>query len=176
VLEVRLWAVLMSICALAVGVLAGCAPRVDGPTEQQRAIDQADAARLTAQLSALPGVVRVETTLRRSVRDPLSMSAPSVPSLSAVVIVDDKADRASIAATTKTLARTTAPEVGEPTIVVEVGAVRPSLAKVGPFTVEESSKSTLKATLAIAFALIATLAIWVALRERNRQRRRRQSA
>lgn len=150
-------------------VLAACAPRVDGPTEQQRLADRADADRLTAQLSALPGVVRVETTLRRSTRDPLSVSAPAIPSLSAVVIVDDQADRAAVTATTKLLARATAPEI-EPTVVVEVGAVRPKLASVGPITVEESSKSRLKALLGIAFALIAGLAIWIAVRERQRRR------
>jgi hypothetical protein len=155
---VRVWLLLL---------LIACAPHVDGPTEHQRVVDRADADRLTAQLSALPGVVRVETTLRRSARDPLSMSAPTVPSLSAVVIVDDKADRMATTATSRVLARAMAPEI-EPAIVVEVGAVRPVLASVGPFTVEESSKGLLKAALAIAFALIAVLAGWIAVRERRR--------
>ena len=116
----------------------------------------------------LPGVVRVETSLRRATRDPLAMSAPATPSLSAVVIVDDKADRTSLTTTSRLLARATAPEI-EPTIVVEVGATRPVLASVGPFTVEESSKTTLKAALAIALLVIVALAGWIAIRERQRR-------
>ena len=68
-------------------------------------------------------------------------------------------------ATAKQLARGTLPGV-EPAVVVEVGAVRPVMAKLGPFTVEASSKAPLKIALAIVFALLAALSGWVAWRAR----------
>ncbi|MBA2538290.1 MAG: hypothetical protein H0V17_01535, partial [Deltaproteobacteria bacterium] len=77
------------------------------------------------------------------------------------------ADRDATKAAARSLIAVAAPSV-EPTIVVEVGAVRPVLAKVGPFTVEAGSKTRLKATLAISLAVIAALAGWIALRLRSR--------
>ncbi len=153
------WLVVVAICA--------CAPVVDGPAETQRAIDRTDEQRLTAQLIALPGVVRAEVLIRRPARDPLSMQPTAAPSASLVVIVDDQADRDATKAAARSLIAVAAPSV-EPTIVVEVGAVRPVLAKVGPFTVEAGSKTRLKATLAISLAVIAALAGWIALRLRSR--------
>jgi type III secretory pathway lipoprotein EscJ len=148
-------------------LVAACAPIVDGPSERQRTADHADAERLTAQLSALPGVVRAEVMLRRAARDPLA-TAPAAPaSVSLVVIVDDQADRGATRATARSLARAVAPEL-EPTIVVEVGAIRPTLAKVGPFTVEQTSRGPLRAVLGIALVLIIALAGWIAWRERRR--------
>jgi type III secretory pathway lipoprotein EscJ len=148
--------------------IAACAPTVDGPAEHQRVVDLADGQRLTAQLSALPGVVRAEVMLRRAVRDPLATIPASPAGASLVVIVDDKADRAATTDAAKRLAKSIAPDV-EPTIVVEVGAIRPTLSKVGPFTVEEASKGPLRAVLGIALALIALLAGYVAWRERQRR-------
>jgi hypothetical protein len=66
------------------------------------------------------------------------------------------------------LLRGTAPEIGEPAIVVELGATRPRLAQVGPFTVEASSKRRIVGSLAAAFGVIAALAGWIAWRERWR--------
>lgn len=147
--------------AILVAVLGACAPEVAGPVEQQAAADRADSSRLTAQLVALPGVVRAEVILHRPAQDPLSLAVPPPPASSIVVIVDDRADRPAIATSTRALSKALAPAV-EPTIVVEVGAVRADLARVGPFTVEASSKGALKGTLAIALALIAALAGWLA--------------
>ena len=147
--------------AILVGVLAACAPEVAGPVEQQATADRADSSRLTAQLAALPGVVRAEVILHRPARDPLSLAAPAPPASSIVVIVDDRADRPAIESSTRALTKALAPVV-EPTVVVEVGATRAELAKVGPFTVEASSKGALKGTLAVALALIAALAGWIA--------------
>jgi type III secretory pathway lipoprotein EscJ len=146
-------------------LLVACAPVVDGPAERQRAADRDDAARLTAQLSALPGVVRAEVMLRRSIADPLAPSPPTPASASLVIIVDDRADRPATTAAARALTRAAAPEV-DPTILVEVGATRPSLAKVGPFTVEAGSRTPLKAALAIALVLILALAGWIAYREK----------
>jgi len=142
-------------------LLAACAPTVDGPVEKQAAVDRADSDRLTAQLVALPGVVRAEVILHRPARDPLSPAAPAAPSSSIVIIVDDRADRAHIDVSARALTRAIAPTI-DPTVVVEVGAHRAELAKVGPFTVEAASRGPLKAALAIALVLIVALAGWIA--------------
>jgi hypothetical protein len=164
--------------------LAACAPTVDGPAERQRALDREDGARLAAQISALPGVVRAEAVIRRAVRDPLGprAAAPATPAApapaaaaSAVVAVDDRADRAAITEAARTLARALAPEAA-PAIVVEVAAIRPRLAQVGPFTVEAASRGPLKAALAAALALIAALAGWIGWTRLGRASPRRSSA
>jgi len=145
--------------------MVACAPVVDGPVEHQRVADRADGDRLTAQLAALPGVVRTEVLLRRPVRDPLGVTPAARAGASIVVIVDDQADRNATIESTRRLASVAAPDV-MPTIVVEVGATRPTMASLGPFTVEARSKTPLKAVLAIAFALIAVLSGWIAWRAR----------
>ena len=149
---------------LALLVVIACAPQIDGPLEQQRARDASDATALAAQLTALPGAVRAEVTLHRALHDPLGASQPAAAAV--VVIVDDKADRSAIDRATRVLVRGTAPEIADPQIAIEVGATRPQLAKVGPFTVEASSRGRLVALLAAALALVAALAGWIAWRER----------
>lgn len=168
--------------SVACAIAAACAPRVDGPVEKQRLADAQDAALLTAQLLALPGVVRAEVVLRRAVADPLAPvmplaaspppASPTVPhaaatTVSLVVIIDDRANRANTVRTAQALASAMVPG-SEPTIVVEVGAIRPRLAQVGPFTVEQRSKPALQATLVIVLALVAALAGWLAYRQRPR--------
>ena len=142
-------------------LLVACAPTVEGPVERQRTTDLADAAQLSNQLAALPGVTHVEVIVRRPARDPLSTAAPAGPTASIVLVVDDRADRPKLEASTRVLARSLVPGV-EPAVVIEVGAHRAELAKVGPFSVESSSKPALKATLAIVLAIIAALAGWIA--------------
>ena len=151
--------------------LVGCAPSVDGPIDHQRTIDRADAVRLASQLAKLPGAVRAEVTLHRPVVDPLT-EASTPPSAAVLVIVDDKADRRAVTRSTVALLHGTAPEIPEPEIVVELGAVRPQMASIGPLSVEARTKPKLIALFAIAFALIAGLAGWVAWRERARLLRR----
>lgn len=151
--------------------LAACAPTIDGPLDHQRGLDRADADRLAAQLSALPGAVRAEVTLRRPVVDPLTEASTS-PSAAIVIVIDDKADQRAIKRSAIALLRGTAPEIPEPEIVVELGATRPTLASVGPFTVEARSKPKLVALLAVVFSLVAALAGWIAWRERVRLLRR----
>ena len=148
-----------------------CAPEIDGPVERQRAIDRDDSGRLAAQLAQLPGAVRAEVTLRRPIVDPLTEVATSA-SAAVLVVIDDKADAHAVQRSAIALVRGTAPEIGEPAIVVEVGAVRPELATVGPFTVEARSKPRIVAAFAIALALVAALAGWIAWRERWRVGRR----
>jgi type III secretory pathway lipoprotein EscJ len=146
-------------------LLVACAPQIDGPVERQRAIDRDDSARLVAQLAQLPGAVRAEVTLHRPVVDPLS-EAVTPASAAVLIVVDDKADRAAIERSAVSLLRGTAPEITDPSIVVELGAVRPELTTVGPFSVDARSKSRIVAAFAIALALIAGLAGFVAWRER----------
>ncbi len=159
----------ISIVALALA-LAACAPVVDGPAERRRALDREDGARIAAQLAALPGVVRAEAVVRRAVRDPLAPAPAGPDAASIVIVVDDRADRAAIAGAARTLARAIAP-AAEPAIVVEVGAIRPRLAKVGPFTVEAASRAPLQGVLAAALALIAGLGAWIGWTARRRRRR-----
>jgi hypothetical protein len=169
----------ISLLALALA-LAACAPVVEGPAERQRALDREDGVRLAAQLAALPGVVRAEAVVRRAVRDPLAgraapadRAAPTAgAAASLAIVVDDRADRAAITGAARTLARAIVPEAA-PAIVVEVGAIRPRLAQVGPFTVEAASQAPLKATLVAALALIAALAAWIAWTALGRARSRR---
>jgi type III secretory pathway lipoprotein EscJ len=153
-----------------VGCIA-CAPQIDGPIERQRAIDREDGDRLAAQLAQLPGAVRADVTLRRPATDPLA--AASTPASAAIlVVVDDQADRRAVQQSAIALVRGTAPEIAEPTIVVELGAVRPELTTVGPFTVEVGSKPRIVAAFAIALSLIVGLAALLAWRERWRLVRR----
>ncbi len=160
----------LRILVVWVSTIAACAPDVAGPVERQRIADRSDGQELATQLRALPGVVHAEVLLRHAASDPLATVPPSPAALSIVVIIDDRADRVATSDATRRLARTIAPAI-EPVIVVEVGAVRPTLAKVGPFTVEATSRGPLRAALSIAFALILGLAGWIAWRERRAQRR-----
>lgn len=149
-------------------VLGACAPSVDGPLERQRTADRDDADRLAAQLATLPGAVSASVTLHRPSRDPLAVTPPSPASGAALVIVDDRTDRAAIMQSATALMHAAAPEIATPLVLVEVGAIRPVLAKIGPFTVEAASRGPLRAALAIALVLVAALAGWIAIRERRR--------
>jgi hypothetical protein len=145
-------------------VVIACAPAIDGPLEQQRSRDAVDAAELSAQLGTLPGAVRADVTLHRPFHDPLGNSQPA--SAAVVVVIDDRADRVAIENSTRALVHGTAPEIADPVIAVEVGAIRPTLVTVGPFTVEARTKPRLVAVLALLFAAVAALAGWIAWRAR----------
>lgn len=147
-------------------LLVACAPAVDGPAEKQRVVDRGEGDRLAVQLAALPGVVRTDVIVRRPARDPLSRDAAVAPATaSIVVIVDEQTDKAATADAVKRLAGAAVPGI-EPAIVVEVGATRPVMAKLGPFTVEASSKRPLKIAMAIVLALLAAISGAVAWRTR----------
>lgn len=147
--------------------LAACAPQIDGPVEHQRAVDREDGARLAAQLAELPGAVRADVTLHRPVTDPLTQIR-SPGSAAITLVVDDRADRAALATSARELLHATAPEIPSPSIAVELGAVRPKLAHLGPFTVEAHTKHRLQALLALLFSALALSAGWIAYRERPR--------
>ncbi len=158
--------------ALVLLALAACAPSIGGPAEQQRTRDRDDAARLATQLAELPGAVRAEVTLHRPVFDPLTQAATPA-SAAVLVVIDDRADHAAVRRSALALVRGTAPEVGEPAIAIELGAIRPVITHVGPFAVETHSKSRLVAVLAIVLGLIVMLSGYIAWRERVRVLRHR---
>jgi len=151
--------------------LVACAPPIDGPIERQRAIDRDDSTRLATQLAQLPGAVRAEVTLHRPTIDPLTETATPA-SAAVLVVVDDKADREAIRRSSIALVRGSAPEITAPSIVVELGAIRPELVEVGPFSVTPRSRPLLVGTLATTLAFIVLLAAWLAWRERWRVLRR----
>jgi hypothetical protein len=165
-------AIALAICSLA---WAGCAPVVDGPLERQRAADRDDGARLAALLARLPGAVTAEVVLQRAMRDPLATTPPTTAALSAVITIDDPAQRAAVGAAAERLARAALPGVA-PAIEIHAAAVTrrdgrraDALARVGPFTVEASSRAPLKAVLAACCLAIAALAgalAWSAWRHR----------
>lgn len=133
---------------------ASCAPTIDGPVETQRAVDDRDSARLARQLAELPGAVRADVTLRRSVVDPFTAAA-SPASAAVLVVVDPRADRAEVTRAASALVRGVVPDVSAPAIVVEVAPA--------PVT----SRPPI-APLAIVFGAIAMIAAWLAWRERWR--------
>jgi hypothetical protein len=144
--------------AIAVAISAGCAPAIDGPVERQRAIDRDDGVRLAAQLAHLPGVVTADVVLQRAIRDPLAMTPPAPAALRAVIAIDDPAAREAIGAATERLARAAVPELTAPVIEIHAAAPRATIARVGPFSVEASSRAPLKAVLAGGCLAIAGLA------------------
>jgi type III secretory pathway lipoprotein EscJ len=147
--------------AIAVAISAACAPPVDGPIDHQRALDREDSDRLAAQLARLPGVVSASVVLHHAMRDPLAATAPSPAAFSAVIAVDDKAAPDAIRAAAIRLGRAAVPElVADAALPIEINAVvhRPTVTRVGPFSVEDSSSGPLKLTLAIGLLAIAGLA------------------
>ena len=160
----RRWAI-----AAALGISA-CAPPVDGPVAHQRAIDRDDADRLAAQLGQLPGVVAASVVLHHALRDPLAVTPPAPATAAAVISVDDRADRDAIRGAAARLIHATLPELpAGAALPIEVNATvrRATLARVGPFSVEASSRTPLKATLALACLAIAALAALLARRHRR---------
>jgi hypothetical protein len=154
----------------AMALAAGCAPPIDGPIEHQRAIDRDDGDRLAAQLVQLPGVVSASVVLHHAIRDPLAVTPPAAATFSAVIATDDHAAPDVLRAATVRLAHAALPELpgtAAPVIEIHVAVHRPTLAKVGPFSVEDSSRAPLKAALALGCLVIAGLAGSLAVRARR---------
>ncbi len=149
--------------------IASCAPPIDGPIDHQRAIDRDDGDRLGAQLAQLPGAVAATVVLHHAMRDPLAITAPTGAAVAAVITVDDKADRDAVRAAASRLAHAMLPDAP---LVIEINASvhRATLAKVGPFSVEDSSRAALRATLALGCLVTAGLATAIWLRERRHRR------
>ncbi len=148
--------------------LVACAPAIDGPVEHQRDRDRVDSARIETELALLPGATAARVVVHRSARDPLAVvEAPVAPTAAVLLVVDDAADRAQLEAAARVLVRAAVPDVAEPAIATVVAMPRPALASVGPFTVAASTRGPLRAVLALALALIAALAGWIAWRART---------
>jgi hypothetical protein len=144
--------------ALLACAIAACAPTVDAPAERARAADLADSDRLSAQLGALPAAWSAHATIRHAFREPLTAAAtPAIAT--ALIVVEESADRAAIQRAADALVRAAVPEAAAPTIIVVTGAPRPELANVGPFRVERHSRVPLLATLAVCLIAIAVLAV-----------------
>jgi hypothetical protein len=162
--------------AIAVALaISACAPGVDGPLDHQRAIDRDDSERLAAQLAQLPGVASASVILHRAVRDPLSVAAPTPTTFTAVIGIDDRADARALQASAERLARASLPELAPGAalpIEIHTTVHRPSLAKVGPFSVEDTSRTALRITLAVACLAIAGLAAALARSTHARRHRR----
>lgn len=159
--------------ALALAISIGCAPPIDGPIDHQRAIDRDDGDRLAAQLALLPGVVGASVVLRHAMRDPLAVAPATAATFAAVITTDDAAEPDAIRAAAVRLAHAALPELpGTTALVIEINASvhRPTLARVGPFWVEQSSRGPLKAVLALGCLAIAGLAGTLALRARRHRR------
>jgi type III secretory pathway lipoprotein EscJ len=150
----------VSCAAIAVAISTGCAPMIDGPIEHQRAIDRDDGDRLAAQLAQLPGVVAASVVLHHATRDPLAFAPPAPATLSAVLTVDDQAAPAALRSQTARLAHAQLPELAPDAFAIEVNATvhRPVVARVGPFSVEASSRVPLKLALTAGCLAIAGLA------------------
>jgi hypothetical protein len=155
--------------AIALALAAGCAPQIDGPVDHQRAIDRDDGDRLGTQLAQLPGVVTASVVLHRAMRDPLAVAPPRPATLTAVISIDDRADRGAIHEAAARLTHAAVPELSSGAASIEVHATvhRPTVTKVGPFSVEDSSRDALKATLALGCLAIAGLAVAIALLTRR---------
>jgi hypothetical protein len=159
--------------AIALAIPAGCAPPIDGPIDHQRAIDRDDGDRLAAQLAQLPGVVGATVVLHHAMRDPLAVTPPAVATFSAVIATDDQAEPDALRAATARLAHAALPELpGTAALPIEINVAvrRPTVAKLGPFWVEQSSRTPLKAALTLGCLVIAGLAGSLALRARRHRR------
>jgi hypothetical protein len=161
--------------AIAAVIAAGCAPPIDGPMDRQRAIDRDDGDRLAAQLLQLPGVVSANVVLHHAIRDPLAVTPPAAATLSAVIATDDAAEPDVIRAAATRLAHAAIPELpAAASLPIEIHAVvhRPALTRVGPFWVEQSSRTPLKTTLALGCLVIVGLATSLAVSSRARAQAR----
>ena len=168
----RAIAVAISV-ALAISPWPGCAPAIDGPIDHQRARDREDADRLAGQLALLPGVVAAGVALHHAIGDPLAVAPPIPATFCAVIAVDDQADHAAIRGATARLARTALPELAAgAALAIEINATvhRPTLAKVGPFWVDQASRTPLRLALAVGCLAIAGLAGTLAVRARRHRR------
>ena len=149
--------------------LGACAPSVDGPVAQQHTRDVRDGAALARQIAQLPGAVSAQASLVRPVRDPLGMEEPVLRAeATAIVLVDSATDRAATETAARALMLAMVPQLTAPRVIILATSPHIDYARVGPFAVAGESKLALKITLAFAFALIAALAGWIALRELRR--------
>ena len=152
--------------------LAACADPdsiIATPHELHDRVDARDAAAIAHSLGTLPGIVAVDATVRRPFADPLASVAIAGTPTAAIALTIDTRISSTVAAEDATrIATAIVPSLLPVNIhvVIAAAAPLPRLAHVGPFTVEESSRTPLMATLAAALLLLLALAGWIAFRER----------
>ena len=163
------WAAIAIVCGL-----AACADPdsiIATPHELHDRADARDAASIAHSLSTLPGITSVDATVRRPFVDPLAPVAASPGSTAAITLtIDTRITSAAAIDDATGIATAIVPTLAPANIhiVLASAAPLPKLAHVGPFTVEESSRKPLVATLAGALLVILALAGWTAFRERPR--------
>ena len=142
---------------------------VPTPARTQATRDTARASALDVQLRALPGVVDVHAMVRTPVDDPLAPRHDEPPASASVAVHAAPSRAAALADEVRALAAAALPDVDAARLTVVVAEATPpaATAKVGPFEVAQTSRGALRATLAIAFALIIVLAGFIAWRERR---------
>lgn len=132
-------------------VVVACAPHVDGPVEQQRTRDRADASALEREL-VHSGARQAHVALARPTVDPFT-GARSAGAAGAVLVVDGPDQIAPITRAATVLLHAAVPDV-EPVLAVQVTPPSPARSPRWP--------------LAVAFAAIAIVAAGLAWRERHR--------
>lgn len=154
-------------------VTCGCdRDLVPSPHARHDAEDVADARRLEQQLAALPSVSRASVVVHRPFVDPLEPQRDVQPARASVLLVST----ADLESTVKQLATAALPDVPVSIVIVPPSPPPVKTATVGPFVVAEGSRRALQATLAIALALIAGLAGYVAWSQRRGIRPHQSSA
>lgn len=162
---------------VALAVIAGGCDRdlVPSPRARHDAADGADAGQLERQLAAIPGVASASVVVHRPFVDPLAPPSPPTAATASVLVVEARSDP-SIEQRVRTLARAALPDVPVSIVVAPPVAPPVATANVGPFVVAAESKRALQATLAIALAVIAALAGYVAWNQRRGIRPHQSSA
>jgi hypothetical protein len=157
----------MRVLLLWLVAISACAPPIECPAERAQRADRASALVLDAQVANLPGVVSAHAAVVRAFADPLT--GTSRPALaSALILVDDRAERGQIERIATELVHAMVPEVSQPVIAIVVAAHRLELAHVGPFTIEVGSKRMLEAVLIAGLAVLALGAAVIAWLARPR--------
>jgi hypothetical protein len=142
-------------CAVAVALcllVAACTdPRVATPADEHAARDRLDGDALARHVEVVPGVVRASAWLRRPFVDPLGPAPrdPGHAAASIAIVVAGDADRAAVEARVRELAVQALAAEPAPEVTVLVSAALPpppTLTRVGPFHVQESSRRGLVAT------------------------------
>lgn len=155
----------MRAAPLALALLVACGGADDwSPEAGQRRALAASAETLAVHLETLPGVRDASVVIDAPLADPLGPAAPAPPPRASIVLaLADGADAAALerAARDAVAGAVVGLDPAQVT-VASAPAPRPPRSRVGPFEVAPGSRAPLVATLALALALIAGLAGWIA--------------
>ncbi len=141
------------------------------PAAAARAADDALGRRLRAHLIALPMIADAEVVIERAPPDPLARTpAVATPSVTIALVADADAPVDRLDGLARAAARTLVGDDARTAITILPVHRRPTLARLGPFTVAASARGPLLAVIAGALAVIAVLAaaLTVVLARRRR--------